>query len=330
MTMNHGKFIISLDFELLWGVRDKKTIAQYGENIRGVHQVIPTLLRVFDSYQVKATFATVGFLFCKNKAELSSHIPATIPTYQDSTLSPYLGHFELVGETASEDPYHYAPHLIKLIQQQPQHEISTHTFSHYYCLEPGQTTEDFRADLVQAQQLASNYGITITSIVFPRNQYKEAYLQICKDLGIYCYRGNEHSWLYTARNEAGESLLRRGLRLIDAYFNVSGHHSYTDDSLKNNSLVNVPSSRFLRPYSRKLSWLDGLRLRRITKSMTYAAKHQQMYHLWWHPHNFGINQAENVAFLEKILAHYTALHQQYGFQTYTMSSLANSLRHEAL
>jgi hypothetical protein len=35
-----GAFVISLDFELLWRVRDKRTIADYGANILGVRRAI--------------------------------------------------------------------------------------------------------------------------------------------------------------------------------------------------------------------------------------------------------------------------------------------------
>ena len=34
--MDNGKFVISLDFELMWGVRDIETVESYGENLRGV------------------------------------------------------------------------------------------------------------------------------------------------------------------------------------------------------------------------------------------------------------------------------------------------------
>jgi hypothetical protein len=89
--------------------------------------------------------------------------------------------------------------------------------------------------------------------------------------------------------------------------------------------INIPSSRFLRPYDRKLEFIDWLRLRRIKKSMTHAAENNLMFHLWWHPHNFGINQLENFAFLEEILVHYRYLHEKYAFESYTMTELANEL-----
>jgi hypothetical protein len=59
--------------------------------------------------------------------------------------------------------------------------------------------------------------------------------------------------------------------------------------------------------------------------MTHAAKNNLTYHLWWHPHNFGINQDKNFVFLEKILKHYQKLNTQYNFQSVTMSKLAENV-----
>jgi hypothetical protein len=59
--------------------------------------------------------------------------------------------------------------------------------------------------------------------------------------------------------------------------------------------------------------------------MTYAAKNNLAFHLWWHPHNFGKNISENFSFLEKILLHYQQLHQQYHFESMSMCDLANEL-----
>lgn len=322
--MKNGKFIISLDFELMWGVRDKRTKESYGENILGVQNVIPHLLDLFSACEVKATFSTVGFLFAKNKIELLNSLPTMKPEYINPNLSPYNGYIEALTD-AETDPYHFAHNLIQNIQENPEHEIGTHTFSHYYCLESGQNLESFRSDLKAALSIAKKMNLTLTSIVFPRNQVNKAYLKTCSDLGITCYRGTEESWLYKERNEENESLIRRALRLIDAYINISGHHSYSDDYFQGDTPINIPSSRFLRPFSPRLRFLDGFRLRRITSGMTYAAKHNLVYHLWWHPHNFGINQTENLDFLKKILEHYKTLNNLYKFESLTMSNLAKSL-----
>ncbi|MBS1764033.1 MAG: polysaccharide deacetylase family protein [Bacteroidetes bacterium] len=324
--MNYGKFVISLDFELMWGVRDKKNKTTYGENILGVHQALPEILKVFRQYDVKATFSTVGFLFFETKKDLLSNLPSLKPEYNDSNLSPYNGYFDQVGEDYKSDKYNFATELLLEIEKYPEQEIGTHTFSHYYCLEPGQTPEAFRADIEKAISAAEKKNIKLTSLVFPRNQFNEQYLKVCSDLGIICYRGNEHSWLYDAKNAASESHFRRALRLLDAYINISGHNCYADEYIGSKTPFDIPSSRFLRPYSKKLSLFDSLRLKRITSGMTYAAKHNLTYHLWWHPHNFGANQKENFIFLEKILQHYSKLNREHNLQSINMSELAIQLK----
>lgn len=320
--MLNGKFVISLDFELMWGVRDKKTIDSYGKNIAGVQKVIPELLNIFRKHDIKATFSTVGLLFFKTKKELLENLPEIKPLYENSNLSPYNEYFNSIGEDYKSDLYHFAPDLIKKIQTYPEQEIGTHTFSHYYCLEPGQTIDAFKADMKSALAIANKYNLTTSSLVFPRNQFNDEYLKICSELGIICYRGNEHSWLYKAQNGEKESRIRRGFRLLDAYFNLSGYNCYSDEYLKSKTPVDIPSSRFLRPFSPKTKILDAIRLRRITSGMTHAAKYELTYHLWWHPHNFGVNLKENLSFLEKVLRHYDKLNKKYNFKSFTMKELA--------
>jgi hypothetical protein len=327
--MKHGKFVISLDFELMWGVRDTKDKTNYGDHITGVHTVLPLLLENFRKYDIKATFSIVGLLFFENKQELLSHLPTIKPIYTDPNLSPYTGYFDVLGDNYKVDQYHFAPALIKEIQKYPEQEIGTHTFSHYYCLEKGQTIEAFKADLNSAIAVANKYSITLTSLVFPRNQFNDDYLTICQELGVFCYRGNEQSWLYKAKNLEDESRFRRAFRLLDAYINISGHNCYSDDFIKSKMPIDIPSSRFLRPYSHTLKFFDRLRLHRIKSGMTYAAKNNLTYHLWWHPHNFGMDQDENFIFLEKILTHFQFLNTKYNFQSYTMSSLANIIKNGA-
>ncbi len=324
--MSNGKFVISLDFELMWGVRDKKSKTTYGENILGVHQALPLMLKMFRDYDIKATFSTVGFLFFESKKDLLNNLPNIKPAYNDSNLSPYNGYFDELDDDYKKDKYNFATDLLREILKYPEQEIGTHTFSHYYCLEPGQTPEAFRDDLNKAIDIAEKQNIRLTSLVFPRNQFNNRYLKVCSDLGIVCYRGNEHSWLYDAKNAASESYFRRALRLMDAYVNISGHNCYSDEYMSSKTPYDIPSSRFLRPFSKRLAALDDLRLKRITSGMSYAAKNNLTYHLWWHPHNFGVDQKENFDFLEKILKYYSKLNKEYNLQSITMTELALQLR----
>lgn len=324
VAFDTGKFVISLDFELFWGVRDKRTIENYGTNILGVQQAIPAMLSLFDKYGVKGTFSTVGFLFAKNKEELLAGCPEMKPLYTEANLSPY-NSFDAVGHNEQDDPYHFGYSLLQQVKEKSHHEIGTHTFCHYYCLEPGQTPETFRQDLLAAKKIAATRGIVVRSLVFPRNQFNEEYLSVCREVGIDSYRGNPASWLYSGRNKNDESLLRRAFRFVDAYINLTGHHCHTKEYVLSSSLVNIAASRFLRPFSPKLAILDGLRLRRIKRAMLHAAKHKKLFHLWWHPHNFGVNLQQNINFLEKILQYYQQLQRDYQFSSITMSGLTDEI-----
>ncbi|HNU14086.1 MAG TPA: hypothetical protein PKI55_06455, partial [Chitinophagaceae bacterium] len=119
--------------------------------------------------------------------------------------------------------------------------------------------------------------------------------------------------------------LRRTFRFADAYINLTGHHCHTKEYVLSSSLVNIAASRFLRPFSPKLAILDGLRLRRIKRAMLHAAKHKELFHLWWHPHNFGVNLQQNINFLEKILQYYQQLQRDYQFSSITMSGLTDEI-----
>ena len=320
-----GIFTISLDLELFWGVRDSRSFGDYEANLLGELDAIRGILDLFQAHGVHATWATLGFLFFKNMAELRQHLPDVLPDYHRQQLSSYRYMDERTwGE---DDAYHFAPDTIELIRSRAGQEIGTHTFSHYYCLEEGQTIESFRADLQAAVEIARAKGIPITSLVFPRNQGNPAYLPVLDELGIACYRGNENASFYKPRNKQGQSSMVRALRLLDAYINLSGYNTYSLEECARSRPFNIPASRFLRPYARSLSPLESLRLRRIKRAMRDAATSNRLFHLWWHPHNFGADLKQNLAFLQKILAYYNELNQRYDMQPCNMGEIAAQLEY---
>lgn len=317
--------IISLDFELYWGKRHKALLNDCKDNLLAVRSIIPSLLKLFDEYNIHATWATVGFLFFKTKGALIKGSPNKLPDYLNQKLSPYKD-INNIGENEGEDPFHYASSLIKIIASYSNQEIATHTFSHYCCLETGQDKEAFRHDLISAIEAAKEYNLDIKSIVFPYNQVNDEYLSICKEMGIKAYRGNEQHWLYKGETQESKSLIKRLLRLADAYFNISGHNAYSLDKISGNPL-NIPSSRFLRPCSNRFRFLEPLRLQRILSDLNYSAQNNLIYHLWWHPRNFGCGSEieKNMSFLKKILNHFTELKNKYGMQSLNMQELTSKI-----
>src|SRR5262249_8751677 len=149
------------------------------ERLLGERQVIPAMLDLFARYGVHVTWATVGFLFARDRAHLEACLPGVLPTYADPSLSPYR-HAARIGNTEHDDPLHYARSLLERIAATPGQEIGTHTFSHYYCLEPGQTAAQFEADLKGAARIGERFGSVCQSLVFPRNQHNPAYREILR------------------------------------------------------------------------------------------------------------------------------------------------------
>jgi peptidoglycan/xylan/chitin deacetylase (PgdA/CDA1 family) len=318
-------FVISLDFELHWGVRDVKTVAQYRQNLLGVRRVVPALLAAFAEYAIHATWATVGFLFFSTRTELLASLPNLRPNYDEMRLSPYLDIKKVLGRDEDDDPFHFGRRLIDQIRSYPGQEIATHTFSHYYCLEPKQSVDAFRADLQAAIAAAANLGITFNSIVFPRNQYDIIHLDVCRRLGLKVFRGNQNSWLYHPRATARETRWLRAARLVDSYWDLLSHNCYPLSDVGRKPLLNLPASRFLRPYIAHMPMLQALQERRILADMTYAAEHGLVYHLWWHPHNFGAHLNKNMALLRRILDHFQIMRERCGMQSMNMGELPSLL-----
>ena len=314
-----GRLVISLDFELMWGVRDNRGIADYGPNVLGVRQVVPALLELFAKRQIACTWATVGFLFFSNKRDLIAGLPERLPHYTDPRLSPYQSLSD-IGDNEDADPYWYASSLIKQIQECPRQEIGTHTFSHFYCLESGGDTAAFRSDLQAASAAAARHGVHLSSIVFPRNQTSAPHLAVCREVGLRAFRGNEHIWFHRAGSGKDQTLLRRGFRMVDSYVSLGG--AYDREPETHEGLVDVPSSRFLRP-ARRDGVADRLRLARITSAMETAARRKTVFHLWWHPHNFGVGTERNLAFLRAILDCFRLLQDRHGMRSATMAEIAS-------
>lgn len=315
-----GALVISLDFELMWGIRD--TLAAgggYRPNLFGARAAVPRILDLLTEYGVAATWATVGFLFAESRDELEHFSPNLKPTYLSHALDPYL---DSLGNDERDDPLHFAPSLVKEIAARPRQEVGSHSFSHYYCLEPGQDLTQFEADVASAVRMATARGVRLKSFVFPRNQVRQDYLRVLAAHGFTSYRGAEANLLNRPRPGASGSMPLRAIRLADAYLNLTGSGAFPwIDLATGGSLVNLRGSRFLRPWSSNRS-AESLRWNRVANAMAAAARQGAVFHLWWHPHNFGVNIDENLAALRRHLELFKRLSGDHGFRSLNMSEAA--------
>lgn len=313
--MENGTLVISLDFELLWGVFDKVDWRNRKEYFQNTRKLIPKMLRLFVEYEVSCTWATVGMLFNENWDEWNQNIPNILPDYVDKDLDAYK-YGKLIQNKETEELC-FAPDLINLIKDRPGQEIGTHTYSHYYCLEPGQNVDSFNLDLQKSKQLAQKFGIELKSLVFPRNQYNPSYLEVCKKIGLETVRTNPDVWYW--QNTQKDSIQQKVFRTGDAYIGLN-NKSYTDISEIVPGIYGQKASRLLRPNSGK-KLLDRARIKRIQSEMSSAAKNKEVYHLWWHPHNFGGNPTRNLMELQTLLQHFRTCQNKFGFESKSMSGI---------
>lgn len=316
--MKKGTLIISLDFELVWGLFDHIKIKDKVSYFNNTLEVIPQILDIFEQNNIHATWATVGMLFNENWEEWYSNIPGDIPSYSKVEINPYV--YGKVHRRDGFDKFFFAPHLIKAIQNTKGQEIGTHTYSHYHCLEKEQTKEQFESDLNQAKKIAQKFNIELKSLVFPRNQFNKNYLEICGQMGIETVRTNPNFWYWSTF--AKEIIIGKLIRTSDAYLPL-GKKSYPVDRLVLNEVLCQPASRFLRPQS-SLAILNSARLNRIKNEMIQAAKKGEVYHLWWHPHNFAIDTPEAIKTLLSIIETFKYCSNTYGMESQTMKQLRDS------
>lgn len=319
--MKHGNFLISLDFELLWGLtgRNEQELLPHLPKIHNAQNALKEIINLLEEYNIKCTVAFVGAMNYDSKKELKNIIPEIQPQYSNILYSPYVYLLPKIEHIYTEDLL-FCKSTIEDLKNKPLVELCSHTFSHYYCLEEGQNIRDFEEDIKLAYNEALKCNIKFRSIIFPRNQVSKDYLDVCKKYEFTHYRGNIDSFLYKAHKKSNRYSIKGALRFLDNYFNLSGHNCY---SVNNTAipLKNIIGSRFFRPYSNRLFFLEFLKLRRIKRSMLHAAKNNLTYHIWWHPHNFGSYTSTNLKELKQICEYFKYLNQKYNYQSKFISEL---------
>jgi peptidoglycan/xylan/chitin deacetylase (PgdA/CDA1 family) len=309
---------------MFWGVTDSRTVEDYGANIEGVWQSVPGMLKLFKEYGIHATWATVGMLMCKDFKQWSDLRPSIMPTYERESCSTYSA-----SALARDFPkLFFAPTLVEQILSTDRQELASHTYSHFYCGEKDTTVEQFASDLDCAQSIFDEYKVKPTSLVFPRNQVRDEYLNMLLGTGFTAYRGNQNHWLYRDGHlvPASYGTVRRLIRAADTYLPITGNHiSSLSTGIPKGQIINIPASRFLRPVS-GYPIIDWMHLNRVKSGMREAARTNSVFHLWWHPHNFGRHIEANLLNLERLLKYYRELNHEYGMQSVSMRELEGSCR----
>jgi peptidoglycan/xylan/chitin deacetylase (PgdA/CDA1 family) len=291
-----ARFIVSLDFELHWGRFDKYELEPNLPYYHNTVRTIPAILSLFAEKDIHATWAAVGMLMAENREEWEEYLPAQVPEFRQGEFSAI--HWYRKNNT-KETLGLFAPELIQRILGTPNQELGSHTHSHYYTGVAGAENHSFRADLMASRRIArEKFGTELRSLVFPRNQYDHHSLATASECGFEVARTNPTDWFW--EDTVDESLLKRIFRTGDTLFPIGTKTSFKLNSVNTEGIVKLPASRILRPYKQG-SIFNERRIARIKSEINRACALGEVYHLWWHPHNFGHSPEENMKVLENLL-----------------------------
>ncbi len=322
----HGALVISLDFELHWGMRDHTAVdPAVTRTLVASRSMVVTLAELFARREVRATWATVGLLFATTAAEARAMSPATRPAYRMARFDPYP---EPIGLTEDEDPLHLAGSLVDRLATIRGQELASHTFSHFYCLEPGPGADAFAADLQAAQAAAARRGLRLRSLVLPRNQWNPGLAPMLVQTGFECYRGPQPGWAHRSRPDEDSGLAVRAVRLASTWAGPAVPTFTWGELVEPSGLCNIPASAFLRPWAPSTKALQPLQDGRIVKSLRDAAGLGRIVHLWWHPHNFVAHPAENLERLHRLLDEFDRLRSSDGVDSLAMGDVSDASRGE--
>jgi len=281
------RIVVSVDFERRWGLHHRLGLdfAAYREHLESVQPVVVSLLRLLTARHIRATWAAVGALACRDWTEYFARAPRP-PKYENPTLaiSPRYAELDLDGHL------HFAPDLLRLVHASEGQELGTHTFSHILMREPGVTAHDVRADLGAVARLwRERFGTPPISLVFPRNQV--AFLSVIRSCGIRMWRGSEAGRHYDCNESSTNRPAARARRLLDAINPFARHASTLEGDMTRASVflrANLPGPAWALHCARIRNELDSLRP-------------PQVFHIWWHDHNLGADMLRRMARVEQVL-----------------------------
>ena len=102
------------------------------------------------------------------------------------------------------------------------------------------------------------------------------------------------------------------------------------DVRERSGLFNVSESLFLRRCQAGPASVVAARGRALARAVERAARERTIFHLWWHPHDFGEEPELNLQFLKRnVLQTYARCSEDYGLRSLSMGMVADELASSA-
>lgn len=295
-----GSVVISIDAELGWGFHDLDRVPRHRvENARWGWESTHSIL---DRYEVPATWAIVGHLLLSECDGRHDDHP-TPPDWFERERNGW----------ADRDDLRFAPDLVeRLVDSSVDHEIASHSFSHVLFGAPDTSAEIARDECRRVKAVAAEWGLSLDSFVFPRNEV--GHLEVLAETGFTVYRGR------TSLPEGASSVLATLAR---------NESLLVEPRIDSHGLVDVPASVFcfgfegaLRRAAERL-WNDPM-VELARRGIDQAAESDGLFHLWLHPNN--LTTPADADRFERIVEHVDRRRSTSDLQVETMRQVGDRTR----
>jgi len=180
--VNRPVFVISLDTELAWGFilhAQHKGLALLQSDPEQGRETIDCLLKLFEKYNIPATWAIVGHLFLDSN-EGKAIVHRNMPQFKEGWLD-----WDFYSSIHNLPLYCGKDIVEKILGSSTKHEIGLHGFLHIPFSQCSRAVA--QAEIGLGIKAASKFGLTPKSFVFPQN--KMGHIELLKEKGLQIYRG---------------------------------------------------------------------------------------------------------------------------------------------
>jgi peptidoglycan/xylan/chitin deacetylase (PgdA/CDA1 family) len=262
-----GTVVLSLDAELGWGFHDKPL----PENrLRETRDSWIELRRLFDAYEIPATWAITGHLFLDSCDRCHRKHPAGERCCTNAA-----------GSLPADDVWYGNGLVDHIASASVDHEIGGHGFTHVHFDHERMDAELAAREVERCSTAAADRGFDLTSFVYPVNRIGRR--DLLAEHGFGCYRGtnpvvaSQHTLAQQATKLSSSVLGKPSPPIVDPVVDEYG-------------LVNVPASLYLFSidghYKKALSVIgEDPVVRQVNAGLTQVAETDGVLHLWLHPHN---------------------------------------------
>ncbi len=295
-----GSVVLSVDAELGWGFHDLENPPR--ARVESGRNGWRTLLELFETYEIPATWAVVGHLMLEGCDGRHDDYPAPSGWFERERT-----------DWADRPDLRFGRDLVEALLASPvDHEFASHSFSHVLFGAEWTSRDLASAEYTRALEIAADWGLEPTSFVYPRNDV--AHRDALAEAGFRAYRGR------TTTPEGVRGVVETGLR---------NRSVLVEPELDRHGLVNVPASLFLFGFEGQLRtvaesvWADPM-VRTAKRAIDQAANAPagQCCHLWLHPNN--LTQPRDTDRMRSILA-YIDRRRDDGLEVQTMDTVAESV-----